>query len=76
MTEAMTEAEPGPNSMLSEDYDPHTLPWYEPKLTDVEPEARELLEKYSKIPSDEVVQHVNSLVCDPCISLNSEWPRY
>ncbi|KAJ5389551.1 uncharacterized protein N7496_000619 [Penicillium cataractarum] len=61
MTKAMTEAEPGPNYMLSEDYDPHTLPWYEPELQDVEPEARQLLEKYSKIPSDEVVQHVNNM---------------
>ena len=76
MTDAMTEAKPGHNSMLSEDYDPHTLPWYEPELTDVEPEARQLLEKYSNIPSDKVIQHVNNMVCGPCIGLNFEWLRY
>lgn len=60
-------AEPGTGSsaLLSEISDPHKLPWYEPRLTEVEPEARELLENYSNIPSDEVVQHVNSVVSGP-----------
>lgn len=57
-------AEPGTASsaLLSEISDSHKLPWYEPRLTEVEPEAKELLEKYSKIPSNKVVQHVNSVV--------------
>lgn len=63
----MTEAEPGPNSVLSEYYyDPHMLTWYEPKLTDAEPKAREIVKMYSNIPPNEVVQYVNSLFRDPC----------
>jgi hypothetical protein len=69
----MTEAETGSNPVLSENYETNTFLWYEPELNEVKPEARELLEEYSNIPSNEVVQHVNSLVCDPCISLNPEW---
>lgn len=60
----MSEPENGSSSMLSENYDPHKLPWYEPEPAEVEPEARELLENYSNIPSDKVVQHVNSMVSD------------
>ncbi len=57
-------AEPGTASsaLLSEISDPHKLPWYEPQLAEVEPEERELLENYSNIPSNQVVQHVSSVV--------------
>lgn len=65
----MTETKPGSNSMPSENDDAQKLLWYEPELTEVEPEARELLEKYSNIPSERVVQHVNSLVCEPPASV-------
>ena len=61
----MAEPEIGSSALLSEISDQHKLPWYEPRLTEVGPEARELLENYSNIPSDEVVQHVNSVVSDP-----------
>jgi hypothetical protein len=61
----MSVPETGSSSMPSEDYDSQKFLWYEPELTEVEPQARELLEEYSHIPSDEVVQHVNSLVCGP-----------
>ena len=36
--------------------------WYDPDLEDVNPEIRHLLENYSKIPSNEVVSHVNEIV--------------
>jgi hypothetical protein len=58
----MTEPEIDPGSSLSKSHDPHKLPWYEPELTEVQPKAREILENYSNIPPDEVVQHVNKLV--------------
>lgn len=37
--------------------------WYDPDIEDVNPEIRELLENYSKIPSTEVVKHVNEIAC-------------
>ncbi|KAJ5891711.1 uncharacterized protein N7473_007939 [Penicillium subrubescens] len=57
----MIEPDASSNPMPSENYETQKFLWYEPKLTEVESEARELLETYSHIPSDKVVQHVNSL---------------
>ncbi|KAF2014946.1 hypothetical protein BU24DRAFT_423865 [Aaosphaeria arxii CBS 175.79] len=34
------------------------LPWYQKELQEINPEARELFEKYSQIPSEEVVSHI------------------
>jgi hypothetical protein len=65
LASTMIEPEASSNPMPSENYETQKFLWYEPKLTEVESEARELLEKYSHIPSDKVVQHVNSLVCGP-----------
>ena len=38
------------------------VPWYSKELENVGPGATELLEKYSKIPSDQIVSHVLELV--------------
>lgn len=37
--------------------------WYDPDLEEVNPQIRYLLENYSKIPSGDVVKHVNKIVC-------------
>ena len=36
--------------------------WYQEDLSEVNGPIRELLESYSKIPSEEVVKHVNTIV--------------
>ena len=36
--------------------------WYQHDLTEVNPPMRKLLETYSKVPSGEVVSHVNKIV--------------
>ena len=40
-----------------------TAKWYSADPPDIKPEVREVLETYSKIPSDEVVAHVTRVVC-------------
>jgi hypothetical protein len=37
--------------------------WYQAELPEVPPKARELLEKYSKIPPAEVKDHIYAFVC-------------
>jgi SAM-dependent methyltransferase len=37
--------------------------WYDPDIEDVNPQIRHLLEAYSKVPSSDVVKHVNEIVC-------------
>lgn len=37
---------------------PEDLPWFKKELDDVKPDARELFEKYSKVPSQDVVSHI------------------
>lgn len=39
-----------------------SVPWYDKTFSGVPEDARELLEKYSKIPPDEVEPHVLSMV--------------
>lgn len=36
--------------------------WYQEDLKDINEPMRNLLERYSKVPSEEVVKHVNSIV--------------
>lgn len=36
--------------------------WYDPDIEDVNPQIRHLLEAYSKVPSSDVVKHVNEIV--------------
>jgi hypothetical protein len=52
--------------------DPHRNPekWFD-ETVEVPPQARELLEKYSGIPSDEVVDTVVVLVSEPCKPIRS-----
>ena len=59
------------NSTLPKDYleskerlakDPTQLPWYLNDLENLKPEARELFEKYSKVPADQVVAHIKTSV--------------
>lgn len=58
----MAKAESDLRSMMTKGMDPRELPWYEVDLKEVPEPAKTLLEKYSKIPSDQVVQHVKALV--------------
>lgn len=39
--------------------------WYQEDLTEINQPMRDLLEKYSKVPSDEVVKHVNNIASPP-----------
>lgn len=41
-----------------------SVAWYDKTFSGVPADARELLEKYSKIPPDEVESHVLSMVCE------------
>ena len=36
--------------------------WYQEDLTEVNEPVRKLLENYSKVPSEDVVKHVNKIV--------------
>lgn len=50
---------------------PQTLSWYENDLQEVPEPAKTLLEGYSKIPSEQVVKHVNDMVSPSSHSLSS-----
>lgn len=58
----MARSETNLRSMIANGSDPKSLPWYESDLEEVPEPAKTLLAEYSKIPSDQVVQHVNSMV--------------
>lgn len=58
----MAKSETDLRSMLANGLDPKTLSWYEEDMKEVPGPAKTLLEEYSKIPSDQVVRHVNSMV--------------
>ncbi|KAJ5201844.1 uncharacterized protein N7498_006507 [Penicillium cinerascens] len=57
----MARSETNLRSMIANSSDPKSLPWYESDLKEVPEPAKTLLAEYSKIPSDQVVQHVNSM---------------
>lgn len=40
---------------------PEVLPWYVKDLTDLQPTTKALFETYSKIPSDQVVEHITTI---------------
>ncbi|KAJ6104454.1 hypothetical protein N7523_010774 [Penicillium sp. IBT 18751x] len=63
----MAKSETDLRSMIADGVDSRTLAWYEPDLEEVPEPAKTLLEKYSRIPSDQVVQHVNGMFPYPCI---------
>lgn len=58
----MAKSETDLRSMIANGLDSKSLAWYESDLQEVPEPAKTLLEKYSKIPSDQLVQHVNSMV--------------
>lgn len=58
----MAKAESDLKSILGGGFDPHKFAWYEPELIEVPEPAKTLLEKYSKIPSEQVVDHVKKVV--------------
>jgi hypothetical protein len=49
-------------------FDPKSL--YSTELTEVNEPARTIIEKYSKIPADNILQHVKDLVCGSTPNLN------
>jgi hypothetical protein len=51
-----------------------TKKFYAQERTEVNAPFRKLLEQYAKIPSDEVVTHVNDIVRDPITRFNSSDP--
>lgn len=58
----MAKAESDLKSILDGGFDPHQFPWYEPELNEAPESAKTLLEKYSKIPPGQVVDHVKKVV--------------
>lgn len=58
----MAKAEAELNAILDGGFNPHQFPWYEPDLTEAPEPAKTLLERYSKIPPDQVVDHVKKVV--------------
>jgi len=58
----MAKAESDLKSILDGGFDPHKFPWYEPDLVEVPEPAKTLLERYSKIPPEQVVEHVKKVV--------------
>ncbi|KAJ5788331.1 hypothetical protein N7457_003321 [Penicillium paradoxum] len=57
----MAKAESDLKSILDGGFDPQQFPWYEPELTEAPEPAKTLLEKYSKIPPNQVVEHVKKV---------------
>lgn len=49
--------------------DNKNVPWYKKDLGVIDEQARELLEKYSKIPADNVNRHILDLVRSPWRSI-------
>lgn len=58
----MAKAEMDIQKMLANGADPKELPWYEPKIDNIPEPAKTILENYSKIPPEQVLQHVMDVV--------------
>lgn len=58
----MAKAESDLRSILDGGFDAQKFPWYEPELNEVPEPAKSLLEKYSKIPPGQEVEHVKKVV--------------
>lgn len=58
----MAKAESDLKAILDGGFDPHQFLWYEPDLTEAPEPAKTLLEQYSNIPPDQVVDHVKKVV--------------
>ncbi|KAJ5622240.1 hypothetical protein N7528_005472 [Penicillium herquei] len=58
----MAKAESDLRSMITQGKDPRELPWYQTDLEEVYQPAKTILENYSKIQPDQVLQHVKDVV--------------
>lgn len=58
----MAKAEMDLQKMLANGGDPKELPWYEPNIDNIPEPAKTILENYSKIPPEQVLQHVMGVV--------------
>lgn len=47
---------------LTKGKDPRELPWYKTDFEEVPEPGKTILEEYSKIPPDQVLQHVKAVV--------------
>lgn len=63
-----------PEEFVRQIGDNKNVPWYKKDLGEIDKQARELLEKYSRIPADDINRHILDLVSStavaPKISLN------
>ncbi|KAJ5734388.1 hypothetical protein N7493_003174 [Penicillium malachiteum] len=57
----MAKAESDLRSMITQGKDPRELPWYKTDLEEVYQPAKTILENYSKIQPDQVLQHVKDV---------------
>lgn len=60
MAKARTESDL--RASLTKGKDPRELPWYKTDFEEVPEPAKTILEDYSKIPPDQVLQHVKAVV--------------
>lgn len=63
----MAKAESELRSILDGGFDRSKFPWYEPDLDEVPEPAKTLLEKYSGIAPEDVVEHVKKVVSPVCL---------
>lgn len=51
-------------ALMADDIQPSDglVPWYIDEPSEISPQAREILEKYSKIPSQEIIPHILQVV--------------
>lgn len=60
MAKARTESDL--RAALTKGKDPRELPWYKTDFEEVPEPGKTILENYSKIPPDQVLQHVKDVV--------------
>lgn len=49
------------------------VPWYKKDLGEIDKQAHELLEKYSRIPADDIDRHILDLVSSTAVHPKSIW---
>ncbi|KAJ5659293.1 hypothetical protein N7507_005744 [Penicillium longicatenatum] len=67
MAKAKTECDL--RAALTKDKDPRKLPWYKIDFAEVPEPSKTILGKYSKVPPDQMLQHVKDVLPYPCIGL-------
>jgi hypothetical protein len=60
MAKAKTESDL--RAALTKDKDPRKLPWYKIDFEEVPEPSKTILGKYSKVPPDQMLQHVKDVV--------------